>query len=81
MHSPSLVVGLNIIIEKLKVALNERTENLPLSPGSEVPEMVGEYTYFGLIPSANRNHEKQIRRRISVVYRLHSAGTKRNFNN
>lgn len=53
----------------------------PSRPRSEVPEMVGEYTYFGLIPRANRNHEKQIRRRISVVYRLHSAGTKRNFNN
>lgn len=54
LYSQSLVVELKIIIEKLKVALNERTANLRLGPGSEVPEMVGEYTYFWLIPTAKK---------------------------
>lgn len=66
LYAQSLVLELKIITEKLKIALNERTKNLPFSADSEVPEMVGEYTYFGLIPSAYRSHEKQFGRRISV---------------
>lgn len=59
LYSQSLVVELKIIIGKLKVALNERTENLRLSPGSEVSEMVGEYTYFWLIPTPATKKELQ----------------------
>lgn len=45
-----LVVALKTIINKLKVTLSERTENLPFNPGSEVPERMDDYAYFGLLP-------------------------------
>lgn len=54
-------------MKKLKIIMNRLAENIPaLSLGNEMIVEGDEYNYIGRVVSADSNHEKEIRRRMST---------------
>lgn len=68
LYSESLAVWLKNV-NKLKVMLSTHAESAPFSPGNEVLEKVDEYNYLGQIVSADPNHGREIRCRITMGWR------------
>lgn len=66
LHSESSAVGLKINMKKSKVMSNCQAVRHAFRLGNEILEQVDEYNYLGQVITAGQNHEKEIRRRISM---------------
>ncbi len=62
LHRESLKVGLKMNMKKTKIKYNKHLIGRQIMIGNEVLELVEECTYLGQMVSANRVHEKEIRR-------------------